>query len=227
MQKEAVTHAVQRLASKSGTKITHAIQFSQTKWTRWEKMESRLGCPDWHAAMRSLRWQKLPQIYCPGHATVRRNERASRLASAADIAIGLQPGMAEMLRGLRNILNSDNRASQNWLPRRRRGREGTTDWHSPRSGTMCQTRSTLVLAALKGKRAGGKREGEGGGGEEEEGARRQNGARMDLSERYCAAFSVNCSLFRTPGLSEGHHQAGPRVVSKWGHQRWARTVGCG
>ena len=46
-------------------------------------------------------------IYCPGHAGVSGNERADRLASTADITSGLQLGRAEVLRGLRNFLNTD------------------------------------------------------------------------------------------------------------------------
>ena len=66
-----------------------------------------MGCPDWHTAMHSLRLQRLLWIYCPGHAGVSRNERADRLASAADITSGLQLGRAEVLRDLRNFLNMD------------------------------------------------------------------------------------------------------------------------
>ena len=44
-------------------------------------------------------------MFCPGHAGVSGNERADRLASAADITSGLHLGRAEVLRGLRNFLN--------------------------------------------------------------------------------------------------------------------------
>ena len=67
----------------------------------------RMGCPDWHTAMHSLRLQRLLWIYCPGHAGISGNKQAHRLASTADITSGLQLGRAEMLRGLRNFLNMD------------------------------------------------------------------------------------------------------------------------
>ena len=51
--------------------------------------------------------QRLPWIYCPGHAGVSGNEQADRLASAADITSSLQLDRAEVLRGLRNFLNMD------------------------------------------------------------------------------------------------------------------------
>ena len=72
-----------------------------------QKVESGMGCPYWHTAMHSLRLQRLLWIYCPGHAGVSGNERADRLASTADITSGLQLGRAEVLRGLRNFLNTD------------------------------------------------------------------------------------------------------------------------
>ena len=72
-----------------------------------QKVESGMGCPDWHTAMHSLQLERLLWIYCPGHARVSGNERADRLASTADITSGLQLGRAEVLRGLRNFLNMD------------------------------------------------------------------------------------------------------------------------
>ena len=66
-----------------------------------------MGCPDWHTATRSLWLQNLLWIFSPGHAGVSGNERADRLASTLNITFGLQLGRAEVLRGLRIILNMD------------------------------------------------------------------------------------------------------------------------
>ena len=71
------------------------------------KVESGMGCPDWHTAMHSLQLQRLLWICCPGHSGVSGKERAGRLASTGDITSGLQLGRAEVLRGLRNFLNMD------------------------------------------------------------------------------------------------------------------------
>ena len=68
---------------------------------------SRMGCPDWHTAMHSLRLQRLLWVYCPGHVGVSGNERSDRLASTANITSGLQLGLTDVLRGLRNFLNTD------------------------------------------------------------------------------------------------------------------------
>ena len=60
-----------------------------------------------HSHAYSLRLQRLLWVYCPGHAGVSGNERADRMASTADITSSLQLGRAEVLRGLRNFINTD------------------------------------------------------------------------------------------------------------------------
>ena len=104
MEVEAVTQAIQWLASQREAQITHAIILTYSM-NLLQKVESGIGCHDWHTALYSLRLQRLLWIYCPGHAGVSVNERANRLASTADITSGLQLSMAKMLRGLGNILN--------------------------------------------------------------------------------------------------------------------------
>ena len=106
MEVEAVTHAIQWLASQRDAQITHAVILTDSV-NLLQKEESGMGWPDWHTAMHSLRLQRLLWIYCPGHAGVSGNERADRLASTADITSGLQLGRAEVLRGLRNFLTTD------------------------------------------------------------------------------------------------------------------------
>ena len=106
MELEAVTHAIQWIASQCDTQITHAIILTDSV-NILQKVESGMGCPDWHLAMHSLRLQRLLWIYCPGHAGVSGNEHADRLASTADNTSGLQLGRAEVLQGLRNFLNTD------------------------------------------------------------------------------------------------------------------------
>ena len=43
-------------------------------------MEIGIGTPDWHEAMSTIKLQKIIWIYCPGHAGVKGNERADKLA---------------------------------------------------------------------------------------------------------------------------------------------------
>ena len=106
MELEAVTHAIQWLASQCDAQITPAIILTDSM-NLLQKVESGMGCPDWHIAMHSLRLQRLLWIYCAGHAGVSGNQRADRLASTADNTSGLQLGRAEVLQGLRNFLNTD------------------------------------------------------------------------------------------------------------------------
>ena len=99
-----------------------------------QKVESGMGCPDWHTAMHSLRLQKLLWIYCPGHAGVSGNERADRLASTADITSGLQLGRAGVLRGLRNFLSTDKPEHHSIDRLKERGVEKGSGRHSTLQG---------------------------------------------------------------------------------------------
>ena len=71
--------------------LIHAIILTDSM-NLLQKIESGMGCPDWHTEMHSLRLQRLLWIYCPGHAGVSGNGQADRLASTADITSGLQLG---------------------------------------------------------------------------------------------------------------------------------------
>ena len=104
MEVEAVTYAIQWLASQRDAQITRAIILTDSM-NLLQKVESGMGCPDWHTAMHSLRLPRL--LCCPGHAGVGGNERADRLVSTADITSGLQLGRVEVPQGLRNFLNMD------------------------------------------------------------------------------------------------------------------------
>ena len=53
MEVDAVTHAIQRLASERDAQITHAIILTDSM-NLLQKVESGMGCPDWHTAMQSL-----------------------------------------------------------------------------------------------------------------------------------------------------------------------------
>ena len=89
-----------------------------------------------HDALRRDMWPepKLLWIYCPGHAGVSGNERADKLASAADITSGLQLGRAEVLRGLRNFLNTDKPEHHSTDHLKERGVEKGSSRHSTHQG---------------------------------------------------------------------------------------------
>ena len=128
-----ISHAIQWLASQRDARITHAIILTDSM-NLLQKVESGMGCPDWHTAMHSLRLQRLLWIYCPGHAGVSGNERADRLASTADITSGLQLGRAEVLRGLRNFLSTDKPEHHSIDRLKERGVEKGSSRHSTLQG---------------------------------------------------------------------------------------------
>ena len=98
------------------------------------KVESGMGCPDWHTALHIFWLQRLLWIYCPGHARVSRNERPDRLASTADITSGLQLGRAEVLGGLRNFLSMDRPENHSTDRLKERGMEKRSCRHSTLQG---------------------------------------------------------------------------------------------
>ena len=74
------------IVSQPDAQITQAV-ISTDSMNLLQKVESEIGCPDWHTAMPSLRLQSLLSIKCSGRAGVSRNERVDRLANTADIYI--------------------------------------------------------------------------------------------------------------------------------------------
>ena len=73
-----------------------------------QKVESGMGSPDWHVSRRqfAIHLRKIMWMYCPGHAGVKGNDRAGRLAGKATITSGLRLGRSEMLRSLRHYLRA-------------------------------------------------------------------------------------------------------------------------
>ena len=169
MEAEAVTHAIQWLASQRDAQITHAIILTDSM-NLLQKVESGMGCPDWHTAMHSLRLQRLLWIYCPGHAGVSGNERADRLASTADITSGLQLGRAEVLRGLRNFLNMDRPEHHSTDRLKERGVEKGSGRHSTLQGRERSVFKDKYWHCFEGNLG--------------ETAERRGRVRMGLSERY-------------------------------------------
>ena len=80
MEVEAHTHAIQWLASQLDEQITHAIILTDSM-NLLQKVESGMGCTDWHTAMHSLRLQTFLWIYCPRHVGVSGNKQADRLTT--------------------------------------------------------------------------------------------------------------------------------------------------
>ena len=56
--------------------------------------------------MVDIHHRKLLRVYCPGHAGVKGNDRADRLAGKAILTSGLLLGRSEVLRSLRHYLRA-------------------------------------------------------------------------------------------------------------------------
>ena len=65
-----------------------------------------MGSPDWNVSMVNIHLRKLLWVYCPGHAGVKGNDRADRLAVKAALTSGLLLGGSEVLRSLRHCLQA-------------------------------------------------------------------------------------------------------------------------
>ena len=94
MEVEAHTHAIQWLASQLDEQITHAIILTDSM-NLLQKVESGMGCPDWHTAMHSLRLQTFLWIYCPRHVGVNGNKQADRLTTY--LLTPIAPGGAQAI----------------------------------------------------------------------------------------------------------------------------------
>ena len=100
---EAVTHALRWIASRGDSQTTHAIILTDSVSLL---QKSGMGSPDWNASMANIHLRKLLWVYCPGHAGVKGNDRADRLAGKATLTSGLLLGKSEMLRSLRHYLRA-------------------------------------------------------------------------------------------------------------------------
>ena len=52
-----------------------------------QKVKSGMGSPDWIVSILDIHLQKLLWVYCPGHAGVKGNKRADRLAGKATLQL--------------------------------------------------------------------------------------------------------------------------------------------
>ena len=91
MEVEAVIHALCWIASRGDSQTTHAIILIDSM-SLLQKVKSGMGSPDWNESMVDIHLRKLLWVYCPGHAGVKGNDRADRLAGKATLTSGLLLG---------------------------------------------------------------------------------------------------------------------------------------
>ena len=110
MEMEAVIHALRWIASRGDSHTTHAIILTDSM-SLLHKVKSGMGGPDWNVSIGDIHLRKLLWVYCPGHAGVKGNDRADKLAGKAILTRGLFLGSSEVLRSLRHYLRAQSQGS--------------------------------------------------------------------------------------------------------------------
>ena len=86
---EEVTYGALRwTASRGDSQMTHTIILTDSV-SLLQKVKSGMGSPDWNVSTVDIHLRKLPWVYCPGHAGVKGNYCADRLAGKATLTSGL------------------------------------------------------------------------------------------------------------------------------------------
>ena len=65
-----------------------------------------MGSQHWYASIFDIHLRKLLWVYCPGHAGVKGNDRADRLAGKATLTSGSLLERSQVLRSLRHYLRA-------------------------------------------------------------------------------------------------------------------------
>jgi len=105
MEMEAFNHALRWIASRGGSRTTschHPHRFNKLA----AKSEKWNGKPRWNVLMVDIHPRNYLWVYCTGHAGVKGNDRADRLAGKAAITSGLLLGRSEVLMSLRHYLRA-------------------------------------------------------------------------------------------------------------------------
>ena len=114
-----------------------------------------MGSPDWNVSMVDIHLQKRLWVYCPGHAGVKGNDRADRLAGKTTLTSGLLLGRSEMLRSLRHYLRAQSQGDHTIDRLEERGVERGSARRSSLKGReraiVNQTNIATVLKATLGK----------------------------------------------------------------------------
>ena len=174
MEVEAVTRAIQWQASQHEAQIMHAVILTDSM-NLLHKVESGMGCPDWHTAMHSLQLKRLLWIYRTESACAQRLEELSEHGQATASQHCSPKGKRSGERK-RNFLNMDRPQHHSTDHLKERGVEKGSDRHSTLQGqehsVFNQTITSTVSRATLGRllRDGGR-------------------ARMGLSKYYDAIFS--------------------------------------
>ena len=157
MEVEAVTHALYWLATKEISHKTKAVILTDSM-NLLQKVKAGMIRSEWLDPLKRIRLKEITWMYCPGHAGVKGNERADRLAGSATIQEGLLLGKSEVLRQLRQALQTSDQAHHHSIDRLQdRGvHKGSGRWSTRRGrdraifnqtsiGTISRTTLTKLL----------------------------------------------------------------------------------
>ena len=115
-----------------------------------------MGSPTWNVSMVDLHLWKFLWVYCPGHAGVKGNDRAKRLAGKATLTSGSLLGRSEVLRSLRHYLRAKSQGHHTTDRLEERGFERGSARRSSLKGreraVFNQTNTGTVSKAILGKR---------------------------------------------------------------------------
>ena len=117
LEVKAIAHALRWTASRGDSRTTHAIIFADSI--------SLLQKVVWEARTGMCQWSHPPSIwmYCPGHAEVKGNDRADRMAHKQTLTSDLHLGRSEVLRSLRDYLWAKSQGHHTVDPLEERGVE--------------------------------------------------------------------------------------------------------
>ena len=87
------------------SQTTHAIILTDSM-SLLQKVKIGMGSLEWNVSIVNIHLRKLLRVYCPGHAGVKGNDRAYRLAGKAALASGMLLGRSEVMRSLRHYLRA-------------------------------------------------------------------------------------------------------------------------
>ena len=85
------------IASGGDSRTTHAVILTDSM-SLLEQVKSGMGSPGRNVSMVDNNLPKLLWMYCPGHAGVKGNDPADRLAGRATLTSGLSLGRCKMFR---------------------------------------------------------------------------------------------------------------------------------
>ena len=103
--------AGQWITSSRDSRTIHATLLTDSV-SLLQKVKRGKGSPDWNVLMVDIHLRKLTWVYYPGHAGMKRNDRADRLAGKQIITSVLFLGRSEVLRSLRHCPRAQSQGHQ-------------------------------------------------------------------------------------------------------------------